>query len=58
MVARVVVTVPIDPQQEAEFDRALELLREFVDWTAADVEFPARGNAVYTTSVVLWMLVS
>ena len=58
MAARKTVKVPIVPQQDAEFDRALELLREFVDWSAADVEFPARGNAVYTTSVVLWMLVS
>ena len=58
MAARIPVKVPIDPQQEAEFDRAFELLRELVDWSAADREFPVRGNAVYTSSVVLWMLVS
>ena len=58
MAARIVVKVPSDPQQDAEFDRAFELLQELVDWSAADVEFPRRGNAVYTTSVVLWMLVS
>ena len=58
MAARIVVKVPIDPQQDAEFDRAFELLQELADWSAADVEFPRRGNAVYTTSVVLWMLVS
>ena len=58
MAARIPVKVPIDPQQDAEFDRAFELLRELVDWSAADREFPMRGNAVYTTSVVLWMLVS
>ena len=29
-----------------------------MDWPAADREFPQRGNAVYITSVVLWMLVS
>ena len=58
MAARKTVKVPIVPQQDAEFDRALELLRELVDWSAADHEFPRRGNAVYTTSVVLWMLVS
>ena len=58
MAARKTVEVPIDPQQDAEFDRALELLRELVDWSAADRAFPVRGNAVYSTSVVLWMLVS
>ena len=58
MAARISVQVPIDPQQDEEFDRALELLRELVDWSAADREFPLRGNAVYLTSVVLWMLVS
>ena len=58
MAAQVKVSIPIDPQQEAEFDRAFELLRGLVDWSAADREFPMRGNAVYTTSVVLWMLVS
>ena len=36
MAARISVQVPIDPQQVAEFDRALELLRELVDWSAAD----------------------
>ena len=63
MAARIVVKVPVDPQQDAEFDRALELLQELVDWSAADVAGtfelgPRRGNAVDTTSVVLWMLVS
>ena len=63
MAARIVVKVLIDPQQDAEFDRALELLQELVDWSAADVAGtfelePRRGNAVDTTSVVLWMLVS
>ena len=58
MAARIPVKVPIDPQQDAEFDRAFELLRELVDWSAADRKFPVHGNAVYTTSVVLWMLVS
>ena len=58
MAAQVKVSIPIDPQQEAEFDRAFELLRGLVDWSAADRAFPMRGNAVYTTSVVLWMLVS
>ncbi len=58
MAARLKVSVVVDPQREAEFDRAFELLRELVDWSAADREFSVRGNSVYTTSVVLWMLVS
>lgn len=52
------VRVPIDPLQDQEFDQAFELLRELVDWSAVDREAPVRGNAVYTTRVVLWMLVS
>ena len=58
MAARVKVSIPVDAQRDAEFDRAFELLRGLVDLSAADVEFPVRGNTVYTTSVVLWMLVS
>lgn len=58
MAARVKVSVVVDPQRDAEFDRAFELLRNLVDWSAADREFSVRGNSVYTTSVVLWMLVS
>ena len=58
MAARKTVKVPINPRQDAKLDRAWELLRELVDWSAADHEFLRRGNAVYTTSVELWMLVS
>ena len=58
MAARKKVCVPVNALRDAEFDRAFELLRDLVDWSAADQEFPVRGNAVYTTSVVLWMLVS
>lgn len=58
MAARVKVHFPVDPSRDAEFDRAFELLRDLVDWSAVDQEFPVRGNAVYTTGVVLWMLVS
>jgi hypothetical protein len=43
--------------QAAEFDRAFELLRELVDLSDADAFHPVRHNAVYTTSVILWMLV-
>ena len=58
MAAKVKVCVAVDPQRDAEFDRAFELLRGLVDWSAADQEFSVRENAVYTTSVVLWLLVS
>ena len=58
MAARVKVHFPVDPSRDAEFDRAFDLLRDLVDWSAADQQFPVRGNAVYTTGVVLWMLVS
>ena len=54
MAARVKVGVVVDPQREAEFDRAFELLQGLVDWSAADREISVRGNSVYTTSVVLW----
>ena len=55
MAARVKVSV--DPEKDAEFDRAFEQIRELVDLSAADQLHPVRGNAVWTTSVVLWMLV-
>ena len=58
MAARVKVHLSLDPSRDAEFDRAFELLRDLVDWSAADQQFPRRGNAIYTTRVVLWMLVS
>ena len=58
MAARKKVEVAVDPARDAAFDRAFELLRDLVDWSAADQRFPVRGNAVYTTGVVLWMLVS
>lgn len=43
--------------QAAEFDRAFELLSELVDLKEADQYNPMRSNAVFTSSVVLWMLV-
>lgn len=49
--------IPITPEQEAEFDQAFELLRELVDMSEADVYNPMRANAIFTSSVVLWMLV-
>ena len=44
-------------QQAAEFDKAFGLLSELVDMSEADVYNPMRANAVFTSSVVLWMLV-
>lgn len=50
-------TVPVDPEKDSEFDKAFELFTQFVDLEEADRRHPVRGNAVYKTSVVLWMLV-
>jgi hypothetical protein len=49
--------IPVDPASDARFDRAFEQLRQLVDLDWADQRYPVRNNAVYTTSVVLWMLV-
>jgi len=46
-----------NPLNEAEFDRAFELLQELVDLSEANEIMPSRSNAVFTASVVLWMLV-
>lgn len=48
---------PPDPARDAEFDRAFEMLQGLVDWSELDRLHPLRENAVYSTSVVLWMLV-
>lgn len=49
--------VPSDPVRDAEFDRSFEALQGLVDWSELDRLFPMRENAVYSTSIVLWMLV-
>lgn len=49
--------VPIDAQRDAQFDKAFEFLSRIVDLRVADQLHPVGDNAVYTTSVVLWMLV-
>ena len=49
--------ISIDPQRDAEFDKAFSLLEGLVDFTEADRRFPIRENAVYTSSLTLWMLV-
>ncbi len=56
MVARRRV-VAVDPESEARFDRAFEFLKTKVDLSDANALHPVRANAVYTTAVVLWMLV-
>ena len=43
--------------QSQDFDAAFEILRDLVDLREADNYNPMRANAVFTTSVVLWMLV-
>jgi hypothetical protein len=49
--------VSLTAEQEAEFDRAFELLTTFVDLSHADQMLPLGPAAVYTASVVLWLLV-
>lgn len=49
--------VVFDSQREAEFDRAFEWFDRLVDWDEVDDHCPVRSNAVYRSSVVLWMLV-
>ena len=46
-----------DPARDAEFNRAFKMLQGLADWKELDRLHPVRGNAVYSTSVVLWMLV-
>jgi hypothetical protein len=50
-------SIPVDPEKDREFDKAFELFTQFVDLEEADRRHPVQGNAVYTTSVVLCMLV-
>lgn len=50
-------TVPVDPKLDQEFDKAFAQIQKLVDLSQADLLHPTRSNAVYTTSVVLWMLV-
>jgi len=40
-----------------DFERAFAQLSELVDLSEADALFPRSGQAVYTASVVLWMLI-
>jgi hypothetical protein len=56
MVARRRV-VAVDAESDARFDRAFEFLKTKIDLSQANGQHPVRANAVYTTAVVLWMLV-
>jgi Transposase DDE domain len=49
--------VPLDAENDARFDKAFERLSKLLDLRVADQLHPVGHNAVYTTSVVLWMLV-
>lgn len=51
-------SVPVDPVLDLELDKAFAFLRTLVDFAEAERLHPSRDNAVYTTSVILWMLVS
>ena len=46
-----------DAERDCQFDEAFALLGDLFDPIEADELFPVRGNAVYTSCVVLWMLV-
>lgn len=50
-------TESLTAEQEAEFDQAFELLTTFVDLSQADQMLPLGPAAIYTASVVLWLLV-
>ena len=49
--------VPVDAALDREFDQAFGLLNSLVDWRQADKMMPLGPAAIYTASVVLWMLV-
>src|SRR5579864_4867287 len=50
-------SVPVDLVRDAKFDRSFEMLHGLVDWSELDRLYPMRENVVYSTSIVLWMLV-
>lgn len=49
--------VAVNPEDTAEFDQAFDLLNTLIDLRLADQKAPLGPAAVYTTSVVLWLLV-
>jgi hypothetical protein len=46
-----------DGLRDCRFDEVFALLSDRFDPRDADEQFPVRGNAVYRTCVVVWMLV-
>ena len=51
------LSTEIDKRHAVEFDEAFSQLSQLIDMGEADIYNPMRGNAVFTSSVVLWMLV-
>jgi hypothetical protein len=49
--------VPSDPRLDVEFDEAFAHLSQLVDFDQADQMFPVASQGIYTTPLVLWMLV-
>lgn len=45
-----------DEQRDVQFCHAFEQLNTLVDWSQFDLEFPRRGNAVFSNSLVMLML--
>jgi hypothetical protein len=43
--------------RERQFEAAFQSLQTLVDWKQIDLDHPRRENAVYKTSVILWMLI-
>lgn len=46
-----------DVERDCQFDEAFAMLGDLFNPSEADEHYPVRGNAVYSTCVVLWMLV-
>lgn len=49
--------IPSDPRLDVDFDRAFEHLNQLVNFGQVDEMFPVAPNGIYTTPLVLWMLV-
>jgi hypothetical protein len=49
--------VPSDSRLDIEFDQAFEQLRQLVDFDQLDKRYPVAAHGIYTTALVVWMLV-
>jgi hypothetical protein len=49
--------VPSDSRLDVEFDQAFEQLRQLVDFQVLDEMHPLAAHGIYTTTLVVWMLV-